>query len=320
MAKLNIVQLHINQGIETYYAEITENGRRKYRSLHTTNKKEAYKALQRLPQALSSSRGITFSDLYNAFMESNTFKERSIIGYNSFFNVMKPIHNLNIASIDAKDVLNCWDKQIRYSHKKYSIGTLNNFKRKLVSIYNYAVSNDLISKNPFTKINIPSVSMSTPKSFWTVEEVERILANTERPDMKLVFSIMAYEGLRLTEAMSITEKNIDGDYIHLTSNMTKFNKEARLPLHPKLKSILPPKFKCKVSTNTVQYQLNLVLKKLGLKGSPHKFRHSFCSNMLINNANPVAVSKLARHSNTSTTLNIYSHVMDRDMKEALLSL
>ena len=53
------------------------------------------------------------------------------------------------------------------------------------------------------------------------------------------------------------------------------------------------------------------------KANPHKFRHSFASNLLRNGANVVAVSKLMRHFSPTITLNTYSHIIPDDLGKTL---
>ena len=43
----------------------------------------------------------------------------------------------------------------------------------------------------------------------------------------------------------------------------------------------------------------------------------FSSNLVSSNVQPKTVQKLTRHSNISTTLNIYVHAKDDDMRNAI---
>lgn len=65
------------------------------------------------------------------------------------------------------------------------------------------------------------------------------------------------------------------------------------------------------------------VEKAGLDSSDannHKFRHSFASNLLRAKVTVPSTARLIRHSNATTTLSTYSHLLQEDLKEAVDSL
>lgn len=53
---------------------------------------------------------------------------------------------------------------------------------------------------------------------------------------------------------------------------------------------------------------------------PHAIRHTFCSRCFQLNMNPKVVQKLMGHQNYSTTIDIYTHVMQDDIDKEVCKL
>ena len=83
------------------------------------------------------------------------------------------------------------------------------------------------------------------------------------------------------------------------------------------------------STNTCGYvdgrnlrkRLLRVYQKLDVKPTTfHGLRHTFCSILVENGVNPKTASELMGHSDTRTTLKIYTHVQDEEKKRGIATL
>lgn len=128
---------------------------------------------------------------------------------------------------------------------------------------------------------------------------------------------MAYAGLRIHEALKASSNDIKEDYIQV---LGKGNKQASVPLSEQLKAMLPEQWDCRgIPRTSIAYELKRAAKKAGIQSNVtfHMFRHSLCSNLSKANVPIVAISKIMRHSRVSTTLNIYSHVFNGDLKNAI---
>jgi site-specific recombinase XerD len=53
------------------------------------------------------------------------------------------------------------------------------------------------------------------------------------------------------------------------------------------------------------------------KYSPHSIRHSVVSDLLGKGENLYTISKILRHSDIRTTINIYGHLLKEDVLESL---
>lgn len=74
----------------------------------------------------------------------------------------------------------------------------------------------------------------------------------------------------------------------------------------------------RLGPSMVEKMLHKTAREAGLEKrvTPHVLRHSFTSDLAMNNAPIPAISKLLGHARMSTTLNIYTHITDKQTEMA----
>lgn len=182
---------------------------------------------------------------------------------------------------------------------------------------------EMQGRNPFRNIHPPKAARK-PREFWTVEECERIIAAETRDDVRTAFALMAFAGLRLEEATNIMVESIRDGKIRITG---KGGKYAEVPVCRRLKSHLDaytaPKFGRmfpKMASHNVRLHLRRAAKIAGFDpkaAHPHRFRHSFASNLLIGGASIKAVQLLMRHEDVSLTLSVYAHLLPSNLEASV---
>lgn len=185
-------------------------------------------------------------------------------------------------------------------------------------------------KNPFREKGIKPPKQSTePRPFWTVREIEQIIKQAPG-QFKLLFSLMAYAGLRVSEAVKLNWMDIDLDGLGLVVRNGKGGKTARVPISPRLARRLKQAAKRKQfgrvcdrvpeSLQAIATQLQKAAAGLeweqGGKPHCHRFRHSFASNLARAGTDLVRIKELMRHSDIKQTAR-YSHLMGQDTAAAL---
>ena len=219
--------------------------------------------------------------------------------------------------------------------------------RKLVAIrefYKYLTREKIIKENPAADISTPTVKQALPK-FLTLEESLRLLkcinSDTNNPNRVRDYAIITLFlncGMRLSELVGINMQSIDWENSSLRV-LGKGNKERTVYLNDACISALEDYLKirrgleCKdknalfvsrnnnrISNKTVQWTVKKYLELAGLGGrqlSTHKLRHTAATLMYSTGKVDVRVLKdILGHEQLNTT-QIYTHVMDKQMKSAI---
>ncbi len=218
--------------------------------------------------------------------------------------------------------------------------------RKLVSIrgfFAHLKKESIINDNPAIDITSPSVKQALPK-YLSLEESQRLLnaiaednnKNKERDYAIIVLFLNC--GMRLSELVGINLHDINQEENKLTVT-GKGNKERTVYLNSMcmdaIKKYLKVRgeIKCKdphalfvsrnnnrISNKTVQWTVKKYLGLAGLSGkglSTHKLRHTAATLMYSTGNVDIRVLKdILGHEQLNTT-QIYTHVSDKQMKEAM---
>lgn len=180
---------------------------------------------------------------------------------------------------------------------------------------------------PFRSVKRPKVSR-TMKSFWTVPQIDAILSVAPSVEFKAFWALMAFAGLRYSEALNLAWENVQEGKISLVG---KGNKIASIPISKKLSTILDSlksKRKGRIFGGDFPQRnddsivvLKIAVAKSGIKSDGsidhHRFRHSFASNLIRSGVNIKAVQQLMRHESIAITLNTYSHLLPTDLADAV---
>ena len=166
-----------------------------------------------------------------------------------------------------------------------------------------------------------------------------------------IFLYLSYFlGTRKAETLAITKQDVDfenntisinkqlvyhglkKEEYHATDKLKTNSSYAILPMCNKLKEILQKWYKknpydllcCdEYGDFIVPTDCNRLCrecaKKIGIDFHPHSLRHTYISNLVFSGVDVKTASELARHSNTSTTLDIYTQTTFEKKQEAINS-
>lgn len=217
----------------------------------------------------------------------------------------------------------------------------------LRSFFKYAHSKErIIEIDPTADVDAPKKSATLPK-YLTVEEAVRLI-DTVRNDMESKTRVRDYAivvlflntGMRLSELVGLNLESIDPEVTTVKvlgkgskERVIYLNKAARGALIDYLRQRLDPKHvrtssnavflsgrENRISNKTVQWMVQKYLKMAGLgsKGlSVHKLRHTAATLMYQSGKVDIRVLKdILGHEQLNTT-QIYTHVVDRNIEEAV---
>lgn len=200
-----------------------------------------------------------------------------------------------------------------------------------------------LTSNPFDKVDKFKLEIDKRMDIVTVNEFNEIIAQVNNDDMKLMYKLLFWTGLRLGEARALKTDDIDFNnktisvsksYTRLkgkdviTSPKTKSSirtikiddvlaKDIKEYLN-KAKYILDDNFIFRY--NKVHYLSVFKAKSLKVLGKGlrlHDLRHSHASFLINNGVDVLLISKRLGHSNTAMTLNVYSHLYPNKENEAI---
>ena len=230
--------------------------------------------------------------------------------------------------------------------KGLSISSVNGIRRALSVCLQKAVDEELINKNPCSKVKMPQSEkheMQTLKK----EELAAFLAEAKRCDCYEFYYLELTTGLRLGEICALTWDNFDEKNKTITVNKTTIRANGKIIVNaPKTKSsirtirlcdecvrllmelklkqlnrseiIFPsPKDGGYRDTAAVTRNLHRMQERVGLpKIRFHDLRHSFATLSLEQGVDIKTVSHMLGHTDAGFTMNTYMHVTDDLQQQA----
>ena len=338
MATYSIQQRKKAQGIMTWYLRSYANGKQTFESLHTTKKGEAQAILERykLKAAMPSAPGMNDKDVPS--MVSDWLKQVELT-------LGRDGKTVQAYSIRLKKWTSWCERNRIKNHSQFTAPMAYRFvqditetlaPKTVTEIVKVVVkcrewnteTFDLKEFNPFKTIRTPKIP-KTRVEFWTSEEIERILANAPNDAYRAFWGLMAYAGLRYSEARNLKIENVHDGLITVLNG--KGGKNAELPISKKLWTLIEPFMKrnegllipeefVPLRCDKAVVRLKIAVGTAGIEGneiSHHKLRHSFASELLRSGTNPRTVQELMRHSSIDTLFNHYAHVLRSDLAEAV---
>lgn len=363
MKRYSVVQRHKSRGIRTWYGRIfdMDDGSVQYVSLGVEKKKEALAWRDRMiTEQMTGSSGkgasVSVETAIESFMKSSDVSEWTATNYRSALSAMGAWLTDNKIRV-LGDMTNLAASSFISSLDGWKAST----KRKRLTIYRtwakwcMEMYEPGWKKNPFSSVKVKG-EKSVPRDFWTVEQVEAIIAAAPDPLQKLMYAFMAFAGLRFSEFNSLRLCDIfeeDGTVKKRLRICGKGGKVAFVPICTRLREQILSTYTTPQNTTTqktttpknsqflgaakglnshILYsnnkKQNRLLKRVFSKNSNlasfggtvhlHRFRHSFISNLIrANKCSIRCVAELARHENVNITLRYYAHLLPSDMDEAL---
>lgn len=245
----------------------------------------------------------------------------------------KPINN--ITPVDIRK----W--QAEMLSKGYALTYLRTIYNQLNAIFNYAVRFYGLRENPCHKAGSIGKKNADEMKYWIKEEFDQfIVAVSDKPSSKIIFTTFFWTGLRVGELLALTPADINFEKYTLSVNKSYQRLEKKdlitPPKTPKSKrTISIPQFlgnELKEYINSLygvkknhrifpytKYYLAHEMKrgcdKSGVKRIRiHDLRHSHCALLFSLGVTPLEAAERLGHDDVKTTLGIYAHVYPESSK------
>lgn len=230
------------------------------------------------------------------------------------------------------------------NHKNDTATTRSRKISAIKSFYKYMYSEiEIIDNNVADKLTNPKISQRQP-IYLTLNETEILLATISKEqneflrarDMAIVFTFLT-TGMRLSELVSIDLSDVNKDNfkiigkgnkertVYLTSNCQELIniyiiKRSEYLKDDSINALFVSTRKKRISNRTVQATIDKYLEKAGFDTkiySTHKLRHTAATLMYkYGNVDIRALKDILGHASVSTT-QIYTHLDEDDLKDAV---
>lgn len=223
--------------------------------------------------------------------------------------------------------------------KGYQPASVNRHLNATRALFKFSARQRWVVTNPASQVEQLRVNRKKPE-FLTSKEMGVLIKAINHPIGQTVARTLAYTGLRITECLNLTIKNIDlkNNIIHVING--KGGKDRDVPLPKSLKTYLkyyldkirpktdsPFLFATKKTGRFSAVYMNRILKEavkeLGWQRdiTCHTLRHSFAS-ILVNEkgASLSHVAEILGHEDYRTITSLYVHSTEEQLKEAVHDL
>lgn len=274
----------------------------------------------------------------------------TIKGYTTTQNHLKEYIKDRKKSIDFDSIdMKFYHDFIKYFHEKdYTTNTVGKNIKNVKVFIKEALKRGIIDKLPFNEKDFKVVSEDTDQIYLNEKELEAIYyadlsKNKKLENVRDLFIIACYTGLRYSDLSQLSERNIINDeYIKITTQKT--GEQVYIPLHWMIKEILK-KHEGKLPRIISNQKMNKYLKDLGdaadikdnynitkTKGglryeksllkykliTVHTARRSFATNMYLADVPTLSIMKITGHKTEKAFLR-YIRISQEDNAKKLLN-
>lgn len=279
-----------------------------------------------------------FDEIFEMFLDnleiekdiSKTTKSSYTNDFNIFREFLRRQGIKEDISLINKHILKKYFHFLKFE-KDYSVATMRRKIHSLSSFFKFLYEDDIIDNNPMKSIK----ALKRPKElpiYINNDDMTKILSSVDTIGGNFVlrdkcfFLLLFLTGVRRNELINLRWKNVDFSNNTIEIYKSKGNKSRIVPMISPLNTYLKLLFNSKI-TDLHDYVLyshtlnkmnascatrlfNKYIKANNLEGkdySLHKCRHTFATNLAMNNMDSLEIAELLGHEDIDTT-KIYIHL------------
>jgi integrase len=251
-------------------------------------------------------RSVTLDQIYELTEPSFTEGRRG--NYKAAYKYLEPIKDTPIREIKAAQMQRCIDSCT--TTQQGEIKTL------LHKIYDYALRNEIIDKNPSKYLTSNTVPTQKKYEILTLEQISAI-SDIDSWWSKILMMLL-YSGMRTKELLEIKPEWIDIDNACIDIQKAKNRPSLRkIPIHSHVIPIWEDykDFGCNLYGYTHD-GLNKAF-KLQCGHTAHDCRHTFTTYMHKAKCDPLILQLLLGHRPSTITERVYTHLGIEELRESL---
>lgn len=227
----------------------------------------------------------------------------------------------NITDIDVADLRS----YILYKRKTIQPSTTNTIISRIEAFFTWLYEEEYIKSNPSKKLRKIKEPSRIIKAVNSVD-LEKIREHCKNDRDRAIIELSVATGLRVSELRNLNVLDIDF-HLNRIKIVGKGNKERVVIFTDKAKYYVLKYLKTRINQTSCELfttlrrpyrrlgkrQIEKIVEDLrnvcevGIKITPHSFRHTMATNMIQSGADVTTVQKLLGHNNTNTTL-LYANI------------
>ena len=284
-------------------------------------------------------KSVTLKDIYKIVYEEkvkNNTPENTLLVYKRAAKILDNLFENPIVKIKYYD--------LNKALISFTKPTFLQFKMVLNSIYEYALKNEIIIKNPVALLS--SKGQRKPKrreqSIFSPEEIDRLWDILKRGDFfsqrhARLLLILLYTGCRVSEILNMKrlDVNLPNGFMCVKKGKTE-SSIRKVFIHPKIRKIIEYLMKNNRGDKTklLDYNprkektiisaVNTFIKSLGMNHSTHSCRHTFLSRAFVlsleDKVNFAIVDIACGHKQKSVVMDYYIHMSDDIIKNEVFKV
>ena len=283
----------------------------------------------------------SYAEMWFDRYKKPSLRPKSIAYYQTVFGHLLPFFgDRPLDAITTSDIQSFIDARMHLS-----FSTVKHMRSVLHQIFESAIEDGYITKNPTNSRRIVMPTKATERKPLTVDQVQTILSCLHRlpKQEQTLLMLLIYTGERKGEVRGLRWEDIDWqmDLIHVrravscaknqpTIAQTKSRAGIRdIPLLPELKAFLQPLSpkdgyllggRKPLSETQYRQSFQRIEKKITLFGATsHVFRHTFLT-MAASHLDPKTLQTIAGHASFEITMNRYVHPREDKVVESTQKL
>jgi integrase len=227
--------------------------------------------------------------------------------------------------------------------------TMKQFKLTLGQIFEQAIINDMLMKNPAKGLKLPAIAKKHNKRSLTDDEVERIKCLQLDERTRCFIFLLLYTGMRKSEVLALTKTDIDMEQMTITvskslvfmknQSFVKDNPKTAAGVRsiPILEPLRPVLFAYMarvkgsllfsatsgetVTMTSYRRMYEKFCTAMGTKEiTAHIFRHNFATILYSAGVDIKAAQSILGHKSITVTMDIYTHLGTRQRDDATAKL
>ena len=291
-------------------------------------KRDALKYETQIKSSNSTGQNITFRSVQESYYKYREVAESTRIRQVPMFDKYVTFADLPYSRITKKVLL---DWYLEIQDNKLAPATKNLVLRVVKQIFKfgaefYELPNYSVGLKPF-KVTKKEMNV------WTVEEFDKFIDHVKLPVYRYYFIVLYWTGMRETECATLRYTDIENNLVHVHGTKTYHSDRTIIVTDAiaRIFSLLSANCDEKrpfifgmyepLKNPSIHRVFKCAIKNAGVKEiRVHDLRHSFATNAIQNGCDIVAVSKYLGHSDITTTLKVYTHLLEKTQTDMINKL